>query len=56
MEKYLKEVIRKAQKSAVESYMREVEDLAERKMILTGKLEGAHYTSMKEVYENKYNV
>lgn len=56
VEEYLKQVIRNAQKDAVTEFMKEIEDRAERKMIMTGKLEGAHYSSMKEIYDKKYNV
>jgi hypothetical protein len=33
----------------IREFVREVERRAEQKMLLTGKLEGAHYAAMKEL-------
>lgn len=35
----------------IEEFVREVERRAEQKMLLTGKLEGAHYAAMKQLLE-----
>lgn len=35
--------------SIIEQFVEQVERRAENKMLLTGKLEGAHYAAMKEI-------
>jgi len=36
-------------KPIINQFVEEVEELAEEKMLKTGKLEGAHYAAMKEI-------